>query len=83
MVRNCLLMIGLIFFFLFARNVMGDIPVLVNLRSGALVFIGTIVGGSLAFPVHTLHGFFTRLVDSLKPKPKTVEDLIKIALQVI
>ncbi len=76
MVRNCLLMVGMIFFFLFARTIMGDIPVLVNLRSGALVFIGTIIGGSLAFPVHTLHGFFTRLIDSLKPQPKTVEDLI-------
>ena len=76
MVRNCLLMIGLVFFFLFARNVMGDIPLLVNFRSGALVLVGTIVGGTLAFPVHTLRGFFTSLVDSLKPRPKTVEDLI-------
>lgn len=77
MVRNCLLMIGIMSFFLFARNVMGDIPVLVNIRSGALVLIGTIVGGCLAFPVHTLRGFFSSLVDSLKPKPKTVEDLIR------
>ena len=77
MVRNCLLSIGIVFFFLFARHVMGDIPVWVNFRSGALVFIGTIVGGSLAFPVHTLRGFFTSLVDSLKPKTKTVEDLIR------
>ena len=76
MVRNFLLMIGLVFFFLFARNVMGDIPLLVNFRSGALVLVGTIVGGTLAFPVHTLRGFFTSLVDSLKPRPKTVEDLI-------
>lgn len=76
MVRNCFLMIGMVFFFLFARNVMGDIPVLVNFRSGALVLVGTVVGGSLAFPVHTLRGFFTSLADSLKPKPKTVEDLI-------
>ncbi|WP_372682659.1 motility protein A, partial [Desulfosarcina sp.] len=48
-----------------------------NVRSGALVLIGTIVCGSLAFPVHTQRGFFTRLVDSLKSKPKTVEDLIR------
>ncbi len=75
MVRNCLLSIGMVFFFLFARHVMGDIPVLVNFRSGALVFIGTIVGGLLAFPVHTLRGFLTSLVDSLKTK--TVEDLIR------
>jgi hypothetical protein len=59
-------MIGMMSFFLFARHVMGDIPVLVNFRSGALVFIGTIVGGCLMFPVHTLRGFFTRLVDSLR-----------------
>ena len=77
MVRNCLLMIGIMSFFLFARNVMGDIPVLVNLRSGALVFIGTIVGGCLAFPVHTLRGVLSSLVDSLKPNSKTVEDLIR------
>ena len=76
MVRNFLLLIGLVFFFLFARNVMGDIPLLVNVRSGALVLVGTIVGGTLAFPVHTLRGFFTSLVDCLKPRPKTVEDLI-------
>ena len=77
MVRNCLLLIGLVFFFLFARHIMGDIPILVNFRSGALVFIGTIVGGLLAFPVHTLRGFFSSLVDSLKPSTKTVEDLIR------
>jgi chemotaxis protein MotA len=37
-------MIGLVFFFLFARNVMGDIPVLVNFRRAALVLVGTIIG---------------------------------------
>jgi chemotaxis protein MotA len=76
MVRNCLLMLGLLFFFLFARNVMGDIPVLVNFKSAALVFVGTLVGGLLAFPVHTLQGFFTSLSSSLKPKPKALDDLI-------
>jgi flagellar motor component MotA len=54
-------MIGLLFFFLFARNVMGDIPILVNFKSAALVFVGTLVGGLLAFPVHTLRGFSSRL----------------------
>jgi hypothetical protein len=69
-IRNCILLAGLTIFFLFARNIMGDIPLLVNFKSGALVFFGTIVGGLLAFPVHTLRGFLTSLSGSLKPQPK-------------
>jgi len=74
--KNLLLFIGIALFILFARNVMGDIPVLLNLKSGALVLIGTLIGGTLAFPVHTLRGFTSSLVNSLKPKPGSVEDLI-------
>lgn len=77
MIRNCILLAGLTIFFLFARNIMGDIPLLVNFKSGALVFFGTIVGGLLAFPVHTLRGFLTSLSGSLKPQPKTVDGLVK------
>jgi chemotaxis protein MotA len=75
--KNCLLLIGIAIFILFARNVMGDIPLWINFRSGALVLIGTIVGGLLAFPVHTLNGFLIRLAGSLKPNPETIDDLIK------
>jgi chemotaxis protein MotA len=70
-------MLGVLFFFLFARNVMGDIPILVNLKSGALVLVGTLVGGLLAFPVHTLRGFFAGLLTSLNPKPQSLDDLIR------
>lgn len=77
MIRNCMLLVGIMVFFLFARNVMGDIPLMVNFKSGALVFLGTIVGGLLAFPVHTLRGFFNSLTGSLTPQPKNLENLIK------
>ncbi len=42
-----------------------------------MVFVGTLVGGLLAVPVHTLRGFFTSLFSSLKPNPATIEDLIR------
>jgi chemotaxis protein MotA len=77
LIRNCILLVGITIFLLFARNVMGDIPLMVNFKSGALVFLGTIVGGLLASPVHTLRGFFTSLAASLMPAPKTVDDLIQ------
>lgn len=77
MIRNGVLLLGILIFFLFARNVMGDIPFMVNLKSGVLVFLGTIIGGLLAFPVHTLRGLLTSLSGSLKPEPRTVDDLIQ------
>lgn len=77
MLRNCLLLIGITIFILFARNVMGDIPLWLNVKSGAIVLLGTLIGGTLAFPVHTLRGFFSSLLNSLKPEPKSVEDLIR------
>lgn len=56
---------------------MGDIPLMINFKSGAMVFLGTIVGGLLAIPVHTLRGFFTSLAGSLTPQPKNLENLIR------
>ncbi len=56
---------------------MGDIPIWLNIKSGGLVFLGTLIGGTMAFPVHTLRGLFSSFRNSLKPKPKPVDDLIR------
>ncbi|BBO69525.1 chemotaxis protein MotA [Desulfosarcina alkanivorans] len=71
------MLVGTAVFFLFARNIMGDIPLMVNFKSGALVLLGTIVGGLLTFPVHTPGGFLSSLRGSLKPRSRNLEDLVQ------
>jgi chemotaxis protein MotA len=71
-----MLLVGVAIFIFFARNVMGDMPVWLNFKSAALVLLGTLIAGTLAFPVHTLRGFSSSLINCLKPKPGSVEDLI-------
>lgn len=76
MVRASILWIGMVVFGLLARDVIGDIPLMVNLKSGALVLVGTLIGGLLSVPVTTFRDFLRSLSLSLKRKAPDLDGLI-------
>ena len=76
MVRVVVLWIGVVVFGLLARDVIGEIPVLVNLRSGALVLVGTLIAGLLSVPVAALRDFLHSLRASLQRKTHDLDGLI-------
>lgn len=76
MVRASLLWVGMMVFGLLARDVIGEIPLLVNLKSGALVLAGTLIGGLLSAPVSAFRGFLHNISVSLKRNPSDLVGLI-------
>lgn len=76
MVRASILWIGMVVFGLLARDVIGDIPLMVNLKSGALVLVGTVIGGLLSVPVTTFRDFLRSMSLSLKRKSPDLDGLI-------
>lgn len=66
MFKACLLFVGMLVFGLLASDIIGGIPLWVNLRSAALVVIGTLVGGLLSAPVNSLRDFMRTLSAVLK-----------------
>jgi len=76
MVRASLLWIGMMVFGLLARDVIGEIPVLVNLKSGALVLAGTLIGGLLSVPVTAFGDFLHNISVSLKRSASGLDGLI-------
>lgn len=82
MVRASVLWIGMMVFGLLARDVIGEIPLLVNLKSGVLVLVGTLIGGLLSVPVTNFKDFLHQIWVSLKPRPTNLSGLIvQIAAQ--
>ena len=74
MVKGFVLWIGIMAFGIVAGNVIGDIPVLVNLKSAVLVLVGTLIGGLLSAPVNMVGGFIHNIAASLKRKPTDPAD---------
>lgn len=77
MVRGAILWIGVLAFCVFARDIIGDIPLLVNLKSVFLVLLGTLIGGLLSIPVNAFAGFQHSLSASLKRQVAEPEALIR------
>lgn len=77
MIRGSILWAGIMAFCMFAHDVIGDVPVLVNLKSFSLVFLGTLIGGFLSIPVNALAGFQQSMVSSFKRQGAGPEALIQ------
>jgi chemotaxis protein MotA len=77
MVRGAILWVGVLAFCVFARDIIGDIPVLVNLKSLFLVLLGTLIGGLLSIPVNAFAGFQQSVSASLKRQVSDPEALIR------
>jgi chemotaxis protein MotA len=83
MIRGAILWAGIVAFCIVARDVVGNIPVLVNLKSFLIVLLGTLIGGFLSIPVNALAGFQQSVLNSLKrheSDPKAlIEQIVAIA----
>ena len=77
MIRGMVLWGSMLAFCVFAQDVIGDIPVLVNLKSLFLVLLGTLVGGFLSIPVNAFAGFQQSVFTSLKRHVSDPEALIQ------
>jgi len=77
MIRSMVLWVGMLGFCTFARNIIGDTSVLINLKSFSLVFFGALVGGVLSIPVDTFAGFGHNMAASLKRQKREPEALIQ------
>lgn len=77
MVKGSILWIGIMVFGVLAGDIVGDIPVWVNLRSALLVFVGTMIGGFLSAPFGSLASFITNLSASLRRKTFDPHELIR------
>ncbi|BBO77196.1 motility protein A [Desulfosarcina widdelii] len=77
MFKGSILWAGIMVFGIVAGDAIGDIPVLVNLKSAVLVLVGTLIGGLLSAPVNTVGGFIHNISASLKRKPSDPEELIR------
>ena len=77
MIRGIFLWVGIMVFCALSRDVIGSMPILVNLKSFFLVLLGTLIGGSLSIPVNAFAGFQQNLVRSMKEKGLDHEALIQ------
>jgi len=77
MIKGSVLWVGILVFGMVAGDVIGDIPVLVNLKSAVLVLAGTLIGGLLSAPVNTVGGLIHNISTSLNRKLTDPEDLIR------
>ncbi len=77
MLRGMLLWIGMMIFGFLARDIVGEIPLLVNLKSGALVLAGTLIGGLLSIPVGGFRDFAGSIAASLKRRSTDLDGLIR------
>ncbi len=68
MIRGIFLWIGIMVFCVLSRDVIGSMPILVNLKSFFLVLLGTLIGGSLSIPVNAFAGFQQSVIKSLTQK---------------
>ncbi len=66
MIRNAMLLIGIVFFMLFSKDLLGDISLLMNVKSGFLVLSGTLICGTLAFSLKVLKSLAYSLMDAYK-----------------
>jgi len=76
MVRASLLCIGIVAFAILAKDIIGEISVMVNLKSAALVLAGTLIGGLLSVPVTAFRSFLESIATSLKRKTSDLNGLI-------
>lgn len=77
MLRGMLLWIGMMLFGFLARDIVGEIPLWVNLKSGALVLAGTLIGGLLSIPVGGFRDFLRSIGASLKRRSADLDGLIR------
>lgn len=77
MIRSMVLWMGVLGFCVFARDIIGDTSLLVNLKSLLLVFMGTLVGGVLSIPVNTFAGLGHSMAASLRRQGRGPEWLIQ------
>ena len=77
MLKGFLLWIGILVFGVLAGDILGDIPVWVNLRSAFLVMVGTMIGGLLSAPLTTVGTFLRNLSASMRRKTVYPEALIR------
>lgn len=76
MVRTSLLWIAIMVFGLIARDIIGEIPLPINLKCGLMVMAGTLIGGLLPVPVSALKDFFYHVLVCLKPHQINLDGLI-------
>ncbi len=77
MIRGTILWVGILGFGLFARDIIGNIPMLVNLKSLLLVLLGTLIGGLLSIPANTFAGFRQDLSACFRRQTTDSEVLIR------
>jgi chemotaxis protein MotA len=76
MLRTSLLWIGIVAFGILAKDIIGEISIVVNLKSAALVLAGTLIGGLLSVPVSTFRRFWHSISVSLRRKAADLDGLI-------
>ena len=76
MLKGLILWIGIMVFGVLTGDIVGDIPVWVNLRSALLVLMGTMIGGLLSAPLNTMGTFMRSLSAGLRRKSVDPEALI-------
>jgi chemotaxis protein MotA len=76
MIRTLILWIGIVAFAILAKDIIGEISIAVNIKSGALVLAGTLIGGLLSVPVSAFHSFWQSISVSLKRKASDLDGLI-------
>ena len=77
MIKSVCLWIGVVVFGILSHDVIGEIPFWVNIKSGALVLAGTLIGGMLSVPVTTFRQFFHHIFSSLKRNDRSLDGLIE------
>lgn len=76
MLRALLLLIGMLVFGLLASDIIGGIGFWVNLKSAALVVLGTMVGGMLSAPVNGFRHLYRTLSASMNRRGMDLKHLI-------
>ncbi len=79
MVQKLMLVTGLFVFMFLSRSVLGDISILMNIQSAAIVLGGALISVFLSFPLKTFKDLMRSLAKVFRQPPADLEELIRQA----
>jgi chemotaxis protein MotA len=77
MIRKMIPVAGILLFMWFSSSILGETSIVLNIKSGFLVFGGTIVIGFLSFPMKRYQELFKTLIVVLRGRETDYKKLIK------